>query len=97
MLFLCRMTKFLSERSLFSFTGTKIARLNHMKDDLIYLFTQRKNYLDHDPDCNLDADLDHNPEMYSFTRFNTTKHITLLFIVQSLLHRNPPNILIKLM
>ena len=68
MLFLCSMTKFLSERSLFSFTGTKIARLNYMKDDLIYLFTQRKNYLDHNPDCNLDANLDHDPEMYSFTQ-----------------------------
>ena len=45
-----------------------------------------KNFLDHDLDCNLDR----NPE-----DVNITKPITLMFIVQSLLHRYPPNIWIK--
>ena len=45
-------------------------------------------------------------KLYSFTRalftrdikslFNITKYITLLFIVQSLLHRNPPYIWIRI-
>ena len=59
-------------------------------------FTQNKNYLDRDPDYNLDCDLDHHPDYTGHSLFNTTKHITLLFIVQSLLHHNPPNIWIKM-
>ena len=51
-------------------------------------FTGSKNYLDHYLDRNLDTDLGHNPEdvpIYTgHSLFNTTKCITLLFIVQSL-------------
>ena len=63
-------------------------------------FTRSKNYLDHDLDCNLHCNLDRHPEDVPIYKghslFNTTKGITLMFIVQSLLHRNPPNIWIKI-
>ena len=51
-------------------------------------FTPSKNYLDHDPE-----DV---PIYTGHSLFNTTKHITLLFIVHSLLLCNPPNIWIKM-
>ena len=58
-------------------------------------FTRSKNYLD----SNLDHKLDCNPDDISLymgrSLFNTTKCITLLFIVHSLLQRNPPNIWIR--
>ena len=59
------------------------------------LFTRSKNNLD----CDLDHNLDRDPDVPDYTRhllFNTTKPITLLFIIQTLLHRNPPNIWIKI-
>ena len=59
-------------------------------------FTQTKNYLDRDLDSNLDCYLDRDPDdvpLYTgHSLFNSTKCTTLLFIVQSLLHRNPPHI-----
>ena len=59
-------------------------------------FTQSKNYLDR----NLKYDLDYDREdvcVYTgHSSFNTTKRITLLVIVQLLLHCNPPNIWIKI-
>ena len=57
-----------------------------------------KNDLDHDLDCNLDCYLDLDPEdapVYTgHSLFNITKSVTLLFIVQSLLHvhPNPPTV-----
>ena len=63
------------------------------------LFTRSKNYLDRDLDSNLDCNLDRDQEgVLDYTGhslFNTTKRITLLFIVQTLLHRNLDNIGIK--
>ena len=63
-------------------------------------FTRSKNYLDCDVDCDVDRDLDHDPEdvpvYMGHSLFNSTKGIILLFIVQSFLHRNPPNIWIKI-
>ena len=59
-------------------------------------------YLDRVLDCDLDCDLDRDPEdlpvYIGHSLFNTTKRITLLLIVQSLLHRNPPtsNVWIKI-
>ena len=51
-------------------------------------FTRSKNLLDRDLDCNQDCDLDRDPEdvpVYTeHSLINTTKRITLLFIVQSL-------------
>ena len=62
-------------------------------------FTQSKNYLDRDLDSNLDCNLDRDPEVVpvytGHLLFNTTKRITLLFIVQTLLDRNLNNIGIK--
>ena len=62
-------------------------------------FIWSKKYLDHDLDRNLDYELDHDPEDVSiytgYSLFNT-KRITLLFIVQSLLPRNPPKSGLKL-
>ena len=55
-------------------------------------FTRSKNYLDRKLDCNLDRDPEDVPVNTGHSLFNITKCITLLFIVQSLLHRNPPNI-----
>ena len=56
--------------------------------------------MDHDLDRNLDCDLDRDPEdvpVYTgHSLIHTTKRITLFFIVQSLLHPNPPNIWIKI-
>ena len=52
----------------------------------ITLFTRGKIYLDGDLDCNLNCHQDRNPEdvaVYTgHLLFNTTKRITLLFIVQ---------------
>ena len=62
-------------------------------------FTRSKTYLDRDLDSNLDCHLDRDPEVVpvytGHSLFNTTKRITLLFIVQTLLHRNLDNIGIK--
>ena len=56
------------------------------------LFAQSQNNLD----CNLDR-VSEDVHVYTgHSVFNTTKRITLLFIVQSLLYRNPPNIWIKI-
>ena len=64
------------------------------------MFTRSKNYLDRDLDFNLDYDLDRDAEdvpVYTgHALFNTTKRITLLFNVQSLLRRNPLDIWIKI-
>ena len=64
--------------------------------DIVDPVNTEQNYLDHDLDRNLDYDLDCNPEDVpsdnGYSLFNTTKRITLLFIVQSWLHFNPPNI-----
>ena len=63
-------------------------------------FTRSKNYLDRDLDSKIDCDLNRDPEdvtVYTgHSILKTTKRITLLFIVQPLLHRNPPNIGIKI-
>ena len=63
-------------------------------------FTRSKNYLYCDLDSNLDCNLDHDPEdvpVYTgHSLFHTTKRITLLFIVQSLLNHNPLNIWLKI-
>ena len=56
------------------------------------LFTSSKNYLEPNVDCNLDRNPEDVPVYMEHSLFNTTKRITLLFIAQSLLHRNPPNI-----
>ena len=62
--------------------------------------TRSKNYLDRDLDSNLDCNLDCDPEVVSVytghSLFKTTKRITLLFIVQTLFHRNLDNIGIKI-
>ena len=50
------------------------------------IYTEQK-YLD----CDLDCNPENVPIYTGHALFNTTKCITLLFIVQSLLHRNPPN------
>ena len=59
-------------------------------------FTLSKTYLDCDLDSNLDCNLDRDPEVVpvytGHSLFNTTKCITLLLIVQTLLHRNLDNI-----
>ena len=60
------------------------------------LFTQIKNYLDRSLDCDQYLDPEVIPVYAGHSLFNTTKHITLLLIVQSLLHRNPPNSSIKI-
>ena len=52
-----------------------------------YTYTP-KNYLDRDPE-----DV---PAYTGHSLLNTTKCITLFFIVQSLLHRDPPNIWIRI-
>ena len=51
-------------------------------------FTRSKHYLDRD----LDRNLEDGPVYTGHALFNTTKRITLLFIVQLFLHHNPPNI-----
>ena len=57
-------------------------------------FTCSKNYMDCNLDCNPEVvPVNHNT---GHTLFNTTKRITLLIIVQSLLHPNPANIWIKI-
>ena len=60
------------------------------------LFTSSKNYLELNLDCNLDPNPEDVPVYMKHSLFNTTKRITLLFITQSMLHRNPPNIWIIL-
>ena len=80
----------------------------HYDEDCIWcgcltntLFTRSKNDLEWYPYRNLDSDLGRDPEdtvpiYMGHSLFNTTKCIKLLFIVQSLLHRNPPYIWIKM-
>ena len=46
-------------------------------------------------DCYLDRDPEVVPVYTGHSLFNTTKRITLFFIVQPMLHRNPDNIGIK--
>ena len=46
-------------------------------------------------DCYLDRDPEVVPVYTGHSSFNTTKRITLFFIVQTMLHRNPDNIGIK--
>ena len=58
-------------------------------------FTRSTNYLDRDLDSNLDRDPEVVPVYTGYSVFKTTKRITLLFIVQTLLHRNLDNIGIK--
>ena len=63
---------------------------------VFYPVYTEQNYLDRDQDCNLDCKLDCQPEdvpVYTgHSLFNTTKRVTLFFIVTPLLHRNPPYI-----
>ena len=70
------------------------------RKDVFYPITWSKNGLDRDLGCSLVCDLDSDPDdvpVYTgHSLLNTTKCITLLFIVQSLLHRNLPNIWIKI-
>ena len=70
-----------------------------MYTDTIIPFTRSKDYLDRDFESNLDYNLDCDPEVVrvytGHSLFNTTKCITLLFIVQTLLHCNLDNIMIK--
>ena len=47
-------------------------------------------------DCDLDCDPEDAPVATGNSLFNITKSVTLLFIVQSLLHCNPSNIWIKI-
>ena len=54
------------------------------------MFKRSKNYLDHNVDC------EDVPVYKGHSLINTTKHITLLYIVQSLLHCYPLNIWIKI-
>ena len=61
----------------------------------LYPFTRSKNYLGSDLDFDLDRDPDDVPVYTGHSFCNTTKCTTLLFIVQSLLHRYLPNIWIK--
>ena len=66
---------------------------------LYAVYKRSKNDLDGNLDSNLDCDLDGNPEdvpVYTGHSLNTTKRITLLFIVQSFLRSNPPNIWIRI-
>ena len=55
-------------------------------------FTRSKNYLDRNIDGDPDRIEKDLPVYMRHPLFNQTKRITLLFIVQSFLHRNPPNI-----
>ena len=64
----------------------------------ITLFTRSKNDLNRDLYCNLDCNLDPDPEDVSIyetfiVQYNKVHH---LFIVHSLLHRDPHNIWIKI-
>ena len=56
------------------------------------LFTRSQNYLDY----NLDHDPEDVPVYMGQSFFNTTKRITLLFIVPSLLNPNPSTIWIEI-
>ena len=58
--------------------------------------TWSENYRDCDLDCNLECDPDDVPVYTGHSLFKTTKLITLFFIVQSLLHCNPPYIRIEI-
>ena len=62
-------------------------------------FTRTKIIQIRDLDSYLDCYLDRDPEVVpvytGHSLFNTTKRITLFFIVQPMLHRNPDNIGIK--
>ena len=67
--------------------------------DTSALFMWSNIFLERDLDNNLNCDLYRIPEdvpvYMGHSSFNTTKCI-IFFIVQSLLHRNPPNIWIKI-
>ena len=83
-----------------AYTVLFILVTGHFKLDIFYTpLTRSKTYLDPDLDYSLDSDLDRVPDdvpVYTgHSLCNTTTRIALLFIVQSLLHRNPPNIWIK--
>ena len=63
------------------------------------VYTEQKLYrsrLDSNLDSDLDSDQEDVPAYTSHSLFNTTKRITLFLIGQSLLHRNPPKIWIKI-
>ena len=62
----------------------------------LYPVYTEQNYLDRNLDWNLDRDPDDASVYTGHELFNITKIVTLLVIVQSLLHSNPPNILIKI-
>ena len=74
--------------------GTKSLDLDPDLDNFWYYtpFTRRK----YDLDCDLDGNPEDVPDYTGNSLFNTTKHITLLFIVESLLHCYPPNNWIKI-
>ena len=71
------------------------------RQESITWLTRSKNDLDRNLDYNLDSISIAFQKMYLFNTghslYNTTKCITsLLFIIQSLLYHNPPNIWIKI-
>ena len=68
------------------FYSRKALRCEH---EPVYM---EQNYLDRNLDCN-PKDV---PVYTGHSLFNTTKRITLLFIVQSFLHCYPPNIWIEI-
>ena len=59
-------------------------------------FTWSKNYSVRNLDCKLDGDPEGVLVYMGHSLFNTTKHITLLFIVWSFLHHNQHHIWIKI-
>ena len=63
---------------------------------ILYPVYTEKTYLDSNLDCDLDLDPEDLPVYTRHSLFNTTKRITLFLIDQSLVHRNPPYIYIKI-
>ena len=60
------------------------------------IIPRSKNHLDCNLDCNLVCNPEDVPVYMGHSLFKRTKRIIVLFIVQSLLHRNRPNIWIKI-
>ena len=80
---------------------TKLACIIHcsLLDGMAHFyttFTRSKNHLNLNLDCNRDPYPEDIPVYTGHSLFNTTKRIPLLSIVHSLLHRNQPNIWIKI-
>ena len=86
---LCRRARTALLRVLIRYT--RVPQLNYLRNkkyESTTPFTRGKTYLDRDQHCNLDCDMDRDPEdVPAYTGhllFNKTKRITLSFIVQSL-------------